>query len=554
MKLSNITYQRPDIEAIKDELTELLHRFETAQTVAIQNKVLKRFNQIRLDYKTQGTLCSLDSPHLNIPNREEEALLYRKKAGQLGQFTEQLYGLIIASPFKQDLEAQWGTHFMNLAQLYARQGTEQTQQLEEEESDLDYEYAMLLRKATFDWEGKTINFDGLRAFRGDKDKEVRKKAGAMFFGFFEKNEPELQRICMRLLAVRHQIAQSEGFKNYIKQGYIDRQRIDLHTDQVKLFRQWVKKYFVPILTRLKAQQKGNATLSMLMQRSVKPKGNADYIIEKMHQTMESLSPELGTFFKKMEVQQRLDVENRMGKAPVDFCTPLWNYAVPYVQMTFNGTESDVKTFLHELGHAFQFYQSADKGKEWLEFLGPPSHIAEIHSTALEFLTWDYHHLFFEGETPKYQYKQLVEQVRTIVRGCMVDEFQHHIYANPALNPAQISAVYTELHKSYGLYDEESTNEWKQQGHHWIMPGSVALFQPFQVIAYSFAGIGALQLLNKYKDKPTAAMQTYLTICQTGGSQPFLSLLKMANLESPFEESCMKEVAEMVETQLAAFDF
>ena len=42
---------------------------------------------------------------------------------------------------------------------------------------------------------------------------------------------------------------------------------------------------------------------------------------------------------------------------------------------------------------------------------------------------------------------------------------------------------------------------------------------------------------------------YLKLCEAGGSLPFLELVKLANLDSPFDEKVFKNVANKVDKWL-----
>ena len=42
---------------------------------------------------------------------------------------------------------------------------------------------------------------------------------------------------------------------------------------------------------------------------------------------------------------------------------------------------------------------------------------------------------------------------------------------------------------------------------------------------------------------------YLKLCEAGGSLPFLKLVKLANLDSPFDEKVFQDVADKVDKWL-----
>ena len=79
--------------------------------------------------------------------------------------------------------------------------------------------------------------------------------------------------------------------------------------------------------------------------------------------------------------------------------------VPFIFANFNGTKHDVEVFTHEMGHAYQAYQS--RHQPLLDYLWPTYESCEIHSMGLEFLTWPHMEQFFEGDAERFD-KILVE--------------------------------------------------------------------------------------------------------------------------------------------------
>ena len=55
----------------------------------------------------------------------------------------------------------------------------------------------------------------------------------------------------------------------------------------------------------------------------------------------------------------MDLKNRPGKAGGGFCTSFPTEGVPFIFANFNGTHHDIGVFTHEMGHAFQNWESRD---------------------------------------------------------------------------------------------------------------------------------------------------------------------------------------------------
>ena len=59
--------------------------------------------------------------------------------------------------------------------------------------------------------------------------------------------------------------------------------------------------------------------------------------------------------------------------------------MPFIFANFNGTHHDIGVFTHEMGHAFQNWDSRDQ--PGVDYLWPTMEAAEINSMGLEFLSY-----------------------------------------------------------------------------------------------------------------------------------------------------------------------
>ena len=116
--------------------------------------------------------------------------------------------------------------------------------------------------------------------------------------------------------------------------------------------------------------------------------------------------------------------------------------------------------------------------------------------------------------------------------------------SPSSLPKERKKKWLELEKIYQPdknYDElsflGSGGIWQKQSH--------ILQVPFYYIDYTLAQICAFQFWIKMKKDKKSAWKDYLNLCKAGGSLPFLKLVELANLKSPFDEKVFKEVSNQV---------
>ena len=75
--------------------------------------------------------------------------------------------------------------------------------------------------------------------------------------------------------------------------------------------------------------------------------------------------------------------------------------------------------------------------------------------------------------------------------------------------------------------------WQRQGHIYGMP--------FYYIDYTLAQTCALQFWVRAEENRDEAMTSYVELCKRGGKEAFQTLARSANLVSPLEEGCLKDV-------------
>ena len=143
---------------------------------------------------------------------DENCPLYEEK---LDAFYRALYH----SPFRPELEKQLGSLLFENIGISLKTFSPKNIALSQEESALVTEYAKLLASAQIPFQGETLNLSQLRKYEESLDRAVRKEAYQKEAAFFKEHEASFDRIFDRLVAVRTQMAQNLGYKNFVELGY-----------------------------------------------------------------------------------------------------------------------------------------------------------------------------------------------------------------------------------------------------------------------------------------------------------------------------------------------
>lgn len=553
-------YKRPDINEMQQQIRALIKQFKEADSVEAQSQLIEKINEYRNDFSTQSNLVYIRA---SIDTNDE---FYQNERDFLDEITPQVeelvfeyYQELVKSPFRKQLEEKWGTQLFALAENQIKAFSPEIIELMQKENKLVSEYNKLVASAQIEFDGKTLTLAQLSPYGESIDRQVRKEAMEARFNFFKENEEQFDSIFDQLVQLRHKIATTLGYKNYVELGYLNMNRIDYDAEMVATFRDKVQKLIVPVATKLYERQAKRIGVSdfkfydeglNFLTGNAKPKGEPNWIVENGKKMYGELSQETGEFFNFMIERELMDLEAKKGKESGGYCTFIDNYGSPFIFSNFNGTSGDIDVLTHEAGHAFQVYRSRNIGIP--EYLWPTYESCEIHSMSMEFFTWPWMELFFKEETEKYKFAHLSSALLFLPYGVAVDEFQHVIYENPAMTPSQRKQAWKQIeekylpHRDYGGYPYlEAGGFWQRQGHIYA--------SPFYYIDYTLAQVCAFQFWKRSREDFESAWKDYLHLCGLGGSMSFTKLVKEAGLISPFEDGCVESVIDEIQEYLNSID-
>ncbi|MEG2456963.1 MAG: M3 family metallopeptidase, partial [Clostridia bacterium] len=171
--------------------------------------------------------------------------------------------------------------------------------------------------------------------------------------------------------------------------------------------------------------------------------------------------------------------------------------------------------------------------------------AETHSMSMEFFCWKWMDKFFGERANDYRYKHLLECFSFLTYGIIVDYFQHVVYANPDMTPAERNAAWAEMEKQFRPYMNANGITYLENGTRWQYQAHI-YERPFYYIDYVIAQTTALQFLIESQKDYDNAFKRYYELLEQGGAKFYTTLLKEANLKSPFEEGALRDVAIEIE--------
>ena len=555
MKYSEYPYERIDLDKFKNKIELMINDFSNAESPEKQIKIIQEYQEIQKEYHSFGSIAHLNYAR-NTKDKKaiEENKFYNEVGPEVAAIDNKFTKAINSSKFKKNLLEKFGDHYFELISMELKSFDSKLVKLMKEENELRNNYRSLLAGAEIEYKGETLNLTGLSPYMQDTDRKTRKEAYTLMNDFFKMNEQELDSIFDKLVKLRNEKAKILKFDNFIPLGYLNMNRSDYGSAEVSEYRKQIVKHIVPLVNKINQKRKDILGYNEMFvydtlyfkEGNPKPKGGVDFQVQQAKTMYSELSEETKDFFNMMIDEELMDLDNRAGKSGGGFCTSFPSLERPYIFANFNGTDHDVTVLTHEAGHAFQCYQSRKQPIN--RYLWPTYEACEIHSMSMEFLTWDWMHLFFKEDTEKFLFKHIAGSLAFLPYGALVDHFQHWVYENPNATAKERKSQWLELEKIYQPgknYDDldflKNGGFWQKQAHIYEMP--------FYYIDYTLAQVCAFQFWIRMQEDKESAWQDYLNLCKAGGSMSFLDLVKLANIKSPFDPKVFEEVANKINNWL-----
>ena len=434
-----------------------------------------------------------------------------------------------------------------------------------EDSKLGTHYNKIIGAQTVTWQEEELTLTQLRPKFNTPDRTVREQ---MWRLVSERQLADRQAIndnWIKMLQLRHHIAMQAGFPDYRAYSWQAKYRFAYTPEDALTFLRAIEEVVVPAATRVYDRYRqrlgvghlrpwdisGDAYLLAFKEERVFQNGTE--LATKASAVLNHVDPALGSYFDLMRQDSLLDLDNRKGKAPGGYCT---NYALsqrPFIFMNAVGLDGDVRTVLHEAGHAFHDFEMYTLPYIWQRAIG--MEIAEVASMSMELLSFPYltQELggYFDDESVKeYKQKQLEQILLFWPYMAVVDGFQHWAYTNPvaAADPANCDSAWSDLWDRYlPAIDFTGLEEVKKTGWHRKLHIHRV---PFYYIEYGLAQVGAVHVWRNALHDQAQAVLHYRQALSLGCTKPLPELFAAAGATFSFTAPAMQEVVNLLESQLA----
>jgi oligoendopeptidase F len=438
--------------------------------------------------------------------------------------------------------------------------------LQTELTVLASEYRKIVGRMNVSIDGReqTIQEASMALLEPDRDR--RERVWHAVNDRYLEDQSALDDLFLKLVTLRQQVARNAGLQNYREYMWRELARFDYTPEDCETFHAAILEHAVPLVNKLLKQDQKNFGLTSMRPWDfdfrypldssglppLKPFKTVAELEAGGQRMFNAVDPELGSQFALMR-DGFLDLGSRVGKAAGGYCDFFPLAGKPYIFMNAVGTQGDVKTLLHEGGHAFHAFAFGRTQPLLWNHWGPME-FAEVGSMAMELLASPYLKRdkggFYSSNDAARARKQLLWSiVRFLPYMAIVDSFQHWVYvATHELTAADLHAKWNDLWDRYSpgvdwtSLEPAKRTRWHRQGH--------VFTSPFYYVEYGMAQLGALQIWRNALEDQASALSQYKHALEFGGTKSIPELFAAAGAKFAFDSKTVGELMALIEQNLA----
>ena len=422
------------------------------------------------------------------------------------------------------------------------------------EQELVGEYIAVMGSLTVIWNGDKVPYAAVQAQGDGPTRPVRERAWRALAEARWAVKSEVDAIMHELLQLRHQMAVQSGFQNYRDYMFALKQREYSIGDCHNLHAS-VERHVVPAWGRLAHVLRGELGVDRYRPWDTGPCTLSVFPVATTSELMDAVDAILGRTdsyfqerFRFMRENGLMDVDMRHGKRPGAFSEPLPETRNAFVFSNFSPSFTALMALVHEIGHALQSYLQFASGGS-----GPDDReeVNELYSHSLELLLLDkLGEVYQDGHDVKNAMREeLHRSLNLLLNPLQRDLFQHWLYTHPDHTQEQRDAMFLTINRRFALQPVDISGLEAEIGASWI--SSLHLFaHPFYQIEYTISELGALQLLQIYREDPSQAISLFKQGAATNLQQSIAEIYRATGVAFDFSDQLVVQSAEFLERLIA----
>ena len=406
--------------------------------------------------------------------------------------------------------------------------TEREKKLIKKETELVDEYYDVIDEVendTYKYRGKEWT---LEMISGDEGNELAYSDydgyNEIYEGLLKMANDKAGPIFLELVDLRTELAKCAGYDNYAT--YADEKEycrdytaadIDqLHKDVKKISKTYFDNYYNSY------SDDGGKSLPQMS-------------IKKLLTTLQDYSYEIddlaGDSADQMIDEQLISIGDEKCRQDGAFTTFIYEANCPFISMTLD-RHRDFLVLSHEFGHFVEYNNEVMDniltGSDCID-------LAEIASNGLMTLMINFYDDIYKVSADKARKDAIGELLENVIDGCIEDEFQREVYANPDMTLDEINKLYSETNAQY--------NPWVEgdPGYSWIFINH-NFESPMYYISYTVSALAALQIWNQSNKDFDGAVKTWEKFIKEGSyNKTYLDIVGKCGLVKFTEKGAVRKI-------------
>ncbi len=419
-------------------------------------------------------------------------------------------------------------------------------------------YSAIIGKMTIKHSEKEITLQQAATRLEKTDRDLREKIYKKIGERRLKDKDQIDQIFSDMIKMRHKMALNSGFNNFTEYMFMKLKRFDYSIKDCAEFHESIKEELLPIINELSLKRKEALNISSLkpwdlnvdisLGEPLKPFNNEEELLSKTINTFNEVDPSFGIYIKTMKEKNHLDLFSRKNKAPGGYQYPLDITGIPFIFMNATHTLDDMITILHEGGHAVHSFLV--KNFEMNSFKHTSSEVAEVASMAMELISMEHWHFFFDNEEDLNRAKrsQLLRVISILPWVAIIDKFQHKTYENPNYSKEERKKMWNSIFSEFSdnIIDWEGLQEAKD----YIWQKQLHLFEvPFYYIEYAISQLAAIAIWKNYKQNQEKGIRSYINALKLGSMKSIPEIYKAAGIEFSFKKEYINELITFIKKEI-----
>lgn len=446
---------------------------------------------------------------------------------------------VLESSCGSDFSAHIGTQATEYLTDY-RQASDREDELVKQETELVNQYYQLMDGAdsvTYTCDGEQWDMDRWNGPDGNQLYDDDYNAYLeIYYGILGNINAEVGPVYVQLVQIRNEIAALEGYDSYTDYAYDMLYCRDYTAADAQTLCEAVKQSVAPSYYSDELYQSD----LWYDYEDVGTDLDSQKLLSLLGKYAQNIDGSVYEAWQYMTRNGLYDIGTGDGRMENCYTTTLSQYNAPFIYMYAYGDCYDLGDMTHEFGHYVDAY--LNPAPNILTAEGDYD-LFEIHSNGLEMLYLKYYDDIFGAGADSAKFITLAEELSGVVDGCIDDEFQRRVYADPDMTLDEINKLYCDICAEYGKYEPYDVDySWISISHNFE--------SPLYYISYAVSSLAALQIWDEAQTDQAAAVATWKDVVSRGAyNQGYLAVLSECGLRLFTEPGAVDDICSPVLARL-----